>query len=88
MIFFLAIGLFAGCASSKKAAAPHPLSGMWDYSVDTPDGTYNGVVNIVETDGVLTGTITNDVLSGSMELTGLMFENNQVTFQFDSGANS
>lgn len=75
----------AGCASSKKAAAPHPLVGNWTYSVDTPQGVYTGMVKITETDGNLTGTITNDAVPGEMELAGLMFENNKVTFKFDSG---
>ena len=58
---------------------------MWDYSVDTPDGTYNGVVTIMEAEGVLSGVLTNDALPGEMELSGLMFEDNKVTFKFDSG---
>ena len=84
LVFFIAAGIFAGCASTKKAAQ-HPLVGMWDYSVDTPDGTYNGVVTIMEAEGVLSGVLTNDALPGEMELSGLMFEDNKVTFKFDSG---
>ncbi len=80
----MAAGLFAGCASTKKAA-PHPLAGMWDYSVDTPDGTYSGVVSITEVEGSLVGNITSDALPGKMDLTGLMFEDNHVSFKFDSG---
>ena len=84
LVLFLAAGIFAGCASTKKAA-PHPLAGMWDYTVDTPQGVYSGVVSIAEVDGVLTGTITNDGLSGAIDLTDLMFEDNKVSFKFDSG---
>lgn len=84
LILFVAAGLFAGCASTKKAA-PHPLAGMWDYSVDTPDGTYSGVVSIVEVEGSLVGNITSDALPGKMDLTGLTFEDNHVSFKFDSG---
>ncbi len=84
LVLFLAAGLVAGCASSKKATQ-HPLVGMWDYTVETPDGTYNGVVSIAEAEGALLGTITNDALPGKMELTGLMFEDSKVTFNFDSG---
>ncbi len=84
MVLFLAAGLLAGCASTKKAAV-HPLSGMWDYSVETPDGTYNGMVSITEVEGSLVGTITNDALPGKMDLTGLMYENDEISFKFDSG---
>ena len=84
-LFLLAFGLLAGCASSKKAAEPHPLAGMWDYSVDTPDGVFNGVVTISEADGGLIGSISNDALAGTMDISDLMFENDKLTFAFDSG---
>ena len=83
-ILFVAAGMLAGCASTKKAA-PHPLAGMWDYSVDTPDGTYKGVVSIMEVEGSLVGSITSDALPGKMDLTGLTFVDNHVSFKFDSG---
>lgn len=78
-------GLLAGCAGSKKMAAPHPLSGMWDYAVDTPDGIYRGVVVIAETEDGLSGTIAGDGLSGDIALDGLTYEDNQVNFSFDGG---
>ena len=84
LVLVLAAGLFAGCASTKKAAQ-HPLAGMWDYTVETPDGAYEGVVTIAEVEGNLVGSISNDALPGKMDLTGLMFEDNQVMFSFDSG---
>ena len=84
LVLFLAAGLFTGCASTKKATQ-HPLAGMWDYTVETPDGAYQGVVTIAEEDGNLVGSISNDALPGKMDLSGLMFENNKVSFNFDSG---
>lgn len=84
-VFMLTIGLFAGCAGSKKAAAPHPLAGMWDYSVDTPEGTYTGVVTITEAEDGLIGSITNDALAGSMDISDLAFADDKLTFVFDSG---
>ena len=80
----LSVLLFAGCASTKKAAE-HPLSGMWDYAVDTPEGVYNGVISIAEANGSLLGTITSDALSGSMDLTDLVFADDKLSFKFDSG---
>ena len=81
----VAVLLMAGCASSKQAAEPHPLAGMWDYTVDTPEGVYNGVITVSETEGELSGTITSDALTGQMALTDLMFENDVLSFKFDSG---
>jgi len=80
----LSVLLFAGCASTKKAAE-HPLSGMWDYAVDTPEGVYNGVISITEAEGSLVGSITSDALSGTMDLTDLAFADNKLSFKFDSG---
>ena len=83
--FFLVCGLVAGCASSKKAAGPHPLAGMWDYSIQTQDGAYTGVVTIAEVDGGLTGSITNDALDGSVDISDLVFSDDKLTFSFDGG---
>ncbi|MBX2820699.1 MAG: hypothetical protein KTR29_13490 [Rhodothermaceae bacterium] len=80
----LSVLLLAGCASTKKAAE-HPLSGMWDYAVDTPEGVYNGVISITEAEGSLVGSITSDALSGTMDLTDLAFADNKLSFKFDSG---
>ena len=80
----LSVLLLAGCASTKKAAE-HPLSGMWDYAVDTPEGVYNGVISITEAEGSLVGSITSDALSGTMDLTDLIFADNKLSFKFDSG---
>ena len=80
----LSLCIIAGCASTKKAAE-HPLSGMWDYAVDTPEGVYNGVISITESEGSLMGSITSDALSGSMELNDIEFMDNALSFKFDSG---
>ena len=74
----------AGCASTKQAAE-HPLAGMWEYEVDTPEGVYTGVISIAETEGSLLGSITNDALSGTMDLTNLAFNDDKLSFKFDSG---
>ena len=80
----LSVLLVAGCASTKKAAE-HPLSGMWEYAVDTPEGVYNGVITIAEANGALMGSITSDALSGAMDLSNLVFAENKLSFKFDSG---
>lgn len=80
----LTVLLVAGCASTKKAAE-HPLVGMWEYAVDTPEGVYNGLVTITEANGSLMGSITSEALSGAMDLTDLTFAENMLSFKFDSG---
>ena len=87
----LAVLLMAGCAGSKEAAmekAPHPLAGAWDWSVDTPQGVYTGVLTFAETDDMLSGTIASaENPEQAAPLTELMFDSemSKVTFKYDSG---
>lgn len=80
----LSVFVIASCASTKKAAE-HPLSGMWEYAVDTPEGVYNGMITIAELDGNLMGTLTSDALEGTVELNNIMFEENKLAFTFNGG---
>ena len=91
-VLFLVVGLLAGCASSKEATepakAPHPLAGAWDYSIDTPQGIYTGVMTFAEVEDMLTGTIAaaeSPDQEGPLE--ELMFDSeaSTVSFKFDSG---
>ena len=37
LLLLLTITVFSGCTGAKEAAkAPHPLTGAWDYTLDTP----------------------------------------------------
>ncbi len=81
--------LIAGCAGSKEVAkAPHPLAGAWDWSVDTPQGVFTGVLTFTEVEDMLAGTIgaaqTPDEYAPLEEL---MFDSemSKVTFNYDSG---
>ncbi len=85
---FLMVLFLAGCAGSKKATAPHPLAGAWEYSLDTPQGVYTGIMKFEETDGVLSGTITSDDQPDqAAPLMDLAFnaEMSEVSFKFDGG---
>ena len=92
LVLFLAATLLAGCAGSKEAAAPakapHPLAGAWDYSIDTPQGIFTGVVTFAEAADMLSGTIAaaeSPDQAGPLE--ELMFDSeaSKVSFKFDSG---
>lgn len=92
-LLLLAVFLFAGCAGSKKAAeemvkAPHPLTGTWNYSLDTPQGVYTGVMTFAEIEDVLSGTITSDDQPDQTAvLEDLTFDNemSKLKFKFDGG---
>ncbi len=85
----LAALLLAGCAGSKEAAkAPHPLAGAWDWSVDTPQGVFTGILTITEVDDMLAGTIGGaESPDQTAPLEELMFDSemSKVTFTYDSG---
>lgn len=85
-----AVLLIAGCSGSKEAAekAPHPLAGAWDWSVDTPQGVFTGVLLFTEAEDVLGGTIAASQAPEQIApLEELMFdsETSKVTFKYDSG---
>ena len=88
LALFLAVLLMAGCAGSKEAAkAPHPLSGAWDWSVDTPQGVYTGVLMFAEAEDMLSGTIASaEDPSQALPLEEVMFDSemSKVTFKFDN----
>ncbi|MFB3131090.1 MAG: hypothetical protein ACE10K_01055 [Rhodothermales bacterium] len=85
----LAALLIAGCASSKETAkAPHPLAGAWDWSVDTPQGVFTGVLTFSEVEDMLAGTIgTAQAPDETAPLEELMFDSemSKVTFTYNSG---
>ena len=86
----LAVLLMAGCASSKEAVmekAPHPLAGAWDWSVDTPQGVFTGVLTFADVDDMLSGTIAAaEAPEETAPLEEIMFdtEMSKLTFDFDN----
>lgn len=95
-LLLLSIFLMAGCAGTKKAAmdemaeaaAPHPMTGTWAYSLDTPQGVYTGVMAFTMVNDMLTGTITSDDMPDQpAPLEDLMYdeETSKLTFKFDGG---
>ena len=87
---FLAVAVLSGCASSRQAAqAPHPLVGEWDYTLDTPQGVYTGVLTFSESDEGLTGTIgmADSPVGATLDMEELAFDSEtmQVSYTFDSG---
>lgn len=86
-LLILSFFLLIGCAGSQKATeATHPLAGSWAYSLDTPQGTYTGVINIVDTNGSLSGTIADDNQPDQKApLENLMYDaaSSKISFTFD-----
>ena len=81
---FLSVFLLWGCSGSKEAVV-HPAVGDWAWTLDTPQGVFNGSLNFIEEEGVLNGTITND-MTGTTALDKVAFnEENNLSFEFDSG---
>lgn len=88
VVLLFAVTVLAGCAGSREAAAPHPLTGAWDYSIDTPQGTFTGVIVFTEADDMLSGTIAgSQAPDQAIALEELMFDEatSAVSFSYDSG---
>lgn len=79
--------LVAGCAGSRQMV--NPLVGNWDYTIDTPQGVYSGVLAITESEEGLAGTIdmADSPIGGEVVVEDLAFDSEtmQVTYSFDSG---
>ena len=60
--------------------------GTWAYEVDTPDGTFAGVLTLTGEPADLEGTITNEAMpGGSAQLDDLVLDGSTLTFNFDGG---
>ena len=80
----------AGCAGSRKAAqAPHPLAGNWDYTLDTPQGVYTGILTFTKSEVGLTGVLnmSETPVDDVIQMEELVFddETQQVTYAFNGG---
>ena len=74
--------------ANTVANSSHPLVGAWDYTLDTPQGVFNGILSIMETGDGLSGTIAQaDQPDLKAPVEELMFdkENSRASFTFDSG---
>ena len=57
-------------------------TGSWEYSIDTPDATYDGALVLEKTDGVYTGKLKNDD-GFSADLNDLKVEGDNISFNFE-----
>ena len=92
-LIFAALVL-GGCASTKKAAeeatevAVHPLTGAWNYTIDSPQGEYTGVISFAGAGDMLEGSIAASEQPDQVApLEELMYdsETSTTTFKFDGG---
>lgn len=56
-------------------------SGTWEYSIDTPDATYDGAIVLEKTDGVYTGKLANDD-GFSTDVKDLKVDGDKISFNF------
>ena len=80
--------LLGGCANMKKGAEKaHPLAGAWNYTVDSPEGVFTGVLIFAGAGEMLEGSITGEQADTAAPLEELAFDDETATatFKFDSG---
>lgn len=92
LYFLLAAVLIAGCAGAREATEPvpmpHPLAGAWDFTIDSPRGTFTGTLVFSEASNTLDGMISPSVQPDRKEpLRDVMFdgETAKLSFSFVSG---
>ena len=59
--------------------------GAWSYTLSTPDGEVGGTLTFTGSLDDLSGTLTNDVLSGPATLEQVELDGSDLTFTFDAG---
>lgn len=74
----------APAASGGEEGSANP-AGTWNYTVSTPQGEYNGTIEITGDPGDLEGTISTEFSPEDSELEGLKLNGSTLTFDFDSG---
>ena len=87
IVFLVAGGLAAGCASTAKMAAPTP-AGEWDYTIlNTPQGDATGTLMISSDAGAYGGDISSEMLNQVVSMTDVAFQDSTFMFKatFDAG---
>jgi hypothetical protein len=81
---FFSFLILAACASSKKLADSY--AGKWGYEIETPQGNYNGNMEIIKDGKIFTGKLNSDM--GSVDLNDLVIKDGKLTANFDMQGNS
>ena len=84
LIFSLSLLVFLSCASSKKLAGSY--TGKWGYSIDTPQGKYDGNMEINQDGKIYKGKLNSDM--GSVDLNDLVIKEGKLTANFDMMGNT
>lgn len=71
--------IFSICILASFVAADY--TGSWEYSVDTPDATYDGAIVLEKADGTYTGKLKSDD-GFTAELKSLKVEGEKISFYF------
>jgi hypothetical protein len=81
-----ASGTQAEASSTSEAASPYaPVLGTWAYPVETPQGPFDGTMEIeMQGDGTLGGTIASNQLGETLALEDVTFEGRRLDFGFES----
>ena len=84
LIFSLGLFIFMSCATSKKLAESY--TGKWGYDIETPQGNYNGNMEIIQAGKTYTGKLNSDM--GSVDLNNLVIKDGKLTADFDMMGNT
>ena len=79
----LGILFLASCASTKKLVDSY--TGKWKYELETPQGNFNGAMEIKHDGDVFHGSLNSDM--GSVDLSDLVIEDGKLTANFEMMGN-
>ena len=80
----LALTVLVAGFTGPERVAEHPLAGDWDYTLETPQGTYEGTLVFTETEDGLSGTMESADQSGETPLQNVTFEGSTLSFSAES----
>jgi len=78
----VSVALLSGCGTTKMAIKKY--GGSWEYQLDTPEGSFKGVMVISHDGEKFIGRIDSD--QGSMDLEDLKIEEGNLTTHFSVGS--
>lgn len=84
LIFTVGLFVFLSCASSKKLVDSYV--GKWGYAIETPQGNYNGNMEITQAGKDFAGKLNSDM--GSVDLNDVVIKDGKLTANFEMMGNS
>ena len=71
--------------TGEVTGAVAAVAGEWEYEIDSPQGTLTGTIQMEESGGGLSGTISSPTSEEDEDLRNVSFDGSTLSFDFDGG---